>query len=310
MLPLTLQELATVTDGKLYLADLPPLDGVQQPVHGIHFDIDPLAPGGLYWDLSTSRESSFGKPELAFAKGAAGVVTCHEPSSPWAGRYSLIVDNCQLALRQLAHYLRQIMAQRVLLLGPSLSQPEYVEALQRSLTIATEQPSPALPFTIGEATYIETHCEPRLSMLQSLHEDSLYATLLVSTPDFLILGRTDADSLNQHSPSAFKRLIHCLPPTGTILYCDLSPAPPVSWAPHFDMPSWSQLCTTAGINYLRIGTDHHADFQMRPISATDTSHILRIDDDWTELPDGSYEHTIVQATAIVAATVLAQSRAA
>lgn len=310
MLELSLQELATVTDGKLCLADLPPLDGVQQPIRSIAFEIDQLSPGSLYWDLSTSLETSFGKPELAFAKGAAGVVTSHAYNAPWAGRYSLIVDNCQLALRQVAHYLRQVTAQRLLLLGPSLSQPDCIEALQRSLKMPCPKNAPGPPFTIGGTTHFETSFQTRLSTLQSLHEASLYATLLLNAPDFLILGRADADCINQQSPAAFKQLIHCLPPTGTILYCDLSPAPPASWPPHFDMPSWCQICASAGIAYFRIGTDHHADFQMRPASTTETSHVLRIDDGWTQLPDGTYAQTMVQATAIVAAAVLDQGRAA
>jgi len=310
MFPLALQELARVIDGQLVLADLPPIDGDLQSVQSIHFDIDQLESNGIYWDLSSSREESFGLPELAYAKGAAGVITSYAPGSPWAGRYSLIVDDCQLALQKFAHHLCQSKKKQSLLLGPSLYNPGNITALQATLKIPASTGAKENHVPLGELTHLGSSGDVQLSALQTLDSPSLYATVLLSAADFIVFGRADADHIRQAPPSTFHTLTQFLQPTATILYCDLSLEPPTGWLSEVGAPTWSQTCAAAGISYLRIGSDHHADFQVRPVSSTDPSQVMRIGCDWTPLSTGPYDQIIAQATALGAATVINHTRAA
>ena len=73
MSTLSLRDLATVTDGSLHLGDLPPVSGDLETVNRIDFELDTLAPGGLYWDLSHSHEGAFGKPETKASRRTSSV---------------------------------------------------------------------------------------------------------------------------------------------------------------------------------------------------------------------------------------------
>jgi hypothetical protein len=94
MTTLCLQDLADITGGRLTLAAMPPLDGIWSRVGRVVFKASEAQPGDLFWRLAEGSCDL----ELAFLRGAAGVVTSGRTTEPWPGRFALRVQNCAHAL--------------------------------------------------------------------------------------------------------------------------------------------------------------------------------------------------------------------
>ena len=301
---LSLRELATVIDGSLSLGDLPPLDGDQQTVSDIDFNLNNLSPNGLYWDLSHSRKSGFGKPELAFAKGSAGVLTEHEDSEPWAGRYALRVTNCQFALRQLAYFLRQRARQQALLLFPAAAVQRKLAAIRTLLEIPANPDSLSGAPSFGTASHIGTSSVLRIHALTNLTDASLPATLLLATPDLIILGRPDAAWLGRQSRPTLYGIIESLAPDGAILYCDLPEDACPAEEPANPRPAWMKVFATTGIRCLRVGSDYTADFQVQTSISAQMPYSLKIGHRCLRLPARSFAEVAAAATALSSAILL------
>lgn len=301
---LSLRDLATVTDGSLHLGDLPPLSGDLETVNRIDFDLDTLAPGGLYWDLSHSHEGAFGKPEVAFLKGAAGVLVDRYHSEPWAGRYTLRVSNSQLAIRQLAYFLRQGAQRQTLLLWPAVAGQPWLATmralLERPMIGETGARSPA----IASATELCSSNRLRVLALDNLPAPSVYATLLLAAPNLLVLGRSDGRWLAEQSQQSLCRIVESLPPDGAMLYCALSDSCATVAATVTARPAWMEVFVAAGIRCLQIGSNTTADLQVVPTPQGPGAHALVMGQSSLSLSGLSYEQGVATATVFAAALLL------
>ena len=93
---LCLQDLLEMTGGELKLAAMPPLEGELTPIQRIVLQPRSIEAGDVFWCLAAERCDI----ELAFLRGAVGVVCANWTVEPWPGRFVLIVDDTVAALEQ------------------------------------------------------------------------------------------------------------------------------------------------------------------------------------------------------------------
>src|SRR6478736_1003809 len=93
---LCLQDLVELTGGELKLAVMPPLAGELTPIERIMLRPDSVETGDLFWCLAADRCDI----ELAFLRGAIGIVCSNWTVEPWPGRFVLVVDDTIAALQQ------------------------------------------------------------------------------------------------------------------------------------------------------------------------------------------------------------------
>ncbi len=100
MFDLSVRQLAQLIDGQLHLGGPPPLDGGLTSVGRIVLEARRVARGDVYWAVDQVMHGGHQHAEEAQARGAAGVVsTRHIP--PWAGCWSILVDDSRDALARL-----------------------------------------------------------------------------------------------------------------------------------------------------------------------------------------------------------------
>jgi UDP-N-acetylmuramoyl-tripeptide--D-alanyl-D-alanine ligase len=102
MLEIALCELVHEIGGKLSLGCMPPLAGDATPIGRIVIDSRQVEDGDVFWALKGPNHDGTDYVDEAFARGASGVVVQSRSIEPWAGRWSLQVEDSQLALWQLA----------------------------------------------------------------------------------------------------------------------------------------------------------------------------------------------------------------
>jgi hypothetical protein len=98
---LCLHDLAELTGGKLRLAAMPPREGELAWVQRFVLNANAAGEGDVYWCLGRLD----GAAELAFFRGALGVVVADRQIEPWPGRFSLLVDDPAAALQRLVEAL-------------------------------------------------------------------------------------------------------------------------------------------------------------------------------------------------------------
>jgi UDP-N-acetylmuramoyl-tripeptide--D-alanyl-D-alanine ligase len=103
---LTVSELRTITGGRLRLGSMPPRDGETTQVGPIVTDSRRVQPDTVFWGLKGTQFDGACFAEDALVRGASGVVVSGRTVEPWAGRWSLEVDNGLDALRNLASWHR------------------------------------------------------------------------------------------------------------------------------------------------------------------------------------------------------------
>lgn len=117
-----LRQLAETIDGQLQLGSMPPLGGDLEPVGPVVTDVRRIRPGDVYWALQTAPDNLAARAEEAFARGAAGAVVSGRRLEPWAGTFSVVVEDPQSALWRLARRIRAEFTGRMLALAGSLDQ--------------------------------------------------------------------------------------------------------------------------------------------------------------------------------------------
>jgi hypothetical protein len=103
---LYLQDLAEFTGGEVRLASMPPLAGELTPIDRILLKPSAIEPGDVFWCLAADRCDI----ELAFFRGAIGVVCTNRAANPWPGRFVLLVNDAVAALESLVEGLSQQLA--------------------------------------------------------------------------------------------------------------------------------------------------------------------------------------------------------
>jgi hypothetical protein len=97
---LCIDDLARITGGALRLASMPPRDGELARIDRIVLSAGATSPGDVFWCLS--REA--GDVDLAYMRGALGVVAPGWPIEPWAGRFSLQVGDPAASLARFVRH--------------------------------------------------------------------------------------------------------------------------------------------------------------------------------------------------------------
>jgi UDP-N-acetylmuramoyl-tripeptide--D-alanyl-D-alanine ligase len=112
-MPLTIAELRDITGGRLRLAAMPPRHGETTHVGPIVTDSRRVQAETVFWGLVGNRFDGSCFAEDALVRGAAGVVVAGRDVEPWAGRWTLKVDDGLAALWKLAAWKRRRFAGRV-----------------------------------------------------------------------------------------------------------------------------------------------------------------------------------------------------
>jgi len=102
MIEIALCELVHEIGGRLSLGSMPPLAGEASPVGRIVTDSRQVECGDVFWGLVGPNHDGTDYVDEAFSRGASGVVVQSRAVEPWAGRWSLQVEDTQHALWQLA----------------------------------------------------------------------------------------------------------------------------------------------------------------------------------------------------------------
>ncbi|HEV2968447.1 MAG TPA: UDP-N-acetylmuramoyl-tripeptide--D-alanyl-D-alanine ligase [Pirellulales bacterium] len=104
---LTIGDLHELLGGALRFGAMPPRDGDAALVGRVVTDSRTVEPEEVFWGLVGPRFNGAHFGEEAFVRGASGVVTSGRRVEPWAGRWSLEVDDSHRALWELADWSRR-----------------------------------------------------------------------------------------------------------------------------------------------------------------------------------------------------------
>jgi UDP-N-acetylmuramoyl-tripeptide--D-alanyl-D-alanine ligase len=99
---LSIADLHAIIGGRLRMGDMPPREGDCAGVGTINTDSRLVQPGDVFWGLRGPQHDGSHFAEEALSRGAVGVVTSGRWAAPWAGRWSIEVDDSQAALWRLA----------------------------------------------------------------------------------------------------------------------------------------------------------------------------------------------------------------
>lgn len=164
---LCIQDLARITGGRLRLGSLPPLGGDMEPIGRVVVDARDVLPGDVFWSLDNGVHDRAGRAEEAFARGAVGIVTAGQEVEPWAGKFSILVDDARWALWQLAAWSRRQFFGQVITVAGELGKTTTQRMIDAVLGVRFHGASP------GQTA--SDHLRVLLSML-ALDETHDYAT--------------------------------------------------------------------------------------------------------------------------------------
>lgn len=114
---LTLADLHELLGGKLRLGAMPPCDGEATLVGPMVVDSRTVEPDEVFWGLVGSRFNGAHFAEEAFVRGASGVVVSGRRVEPWAGRWTLEVEDSRKSMLQLAAWNRSQCAAPIVAVG-------------------------------------------------------------------------------------------------------------------------------------------------------------------------------------------------
>jgi hypothetical protein len=98
MLRATIDDLRIACSGTLRLGSMPPLDGERTLIRGVTHYLSQIVPGSVYWPLDLSSHDLADGYEVrlaeeALAQGATGVVIAGRRITPWAGCWTLQIND-------------------------------------------------------------------------------------------------------------------------------------------------------------------------------------------------------------------------
>ena len=111
------RDIVEIVGGEVRLGSLPPLDGEMQPVDRIVTDCRHVRPGDVFWAASNSGNHGADFAELAFSRGATGVVVSGRRVEPWAGKFCIQVGDTDEALRRLGAWARDMFGGSLILVA-------------------------------------------------------------------------------------------------------------------------------------------------------------------------------------------------
>jgi UDP-N-acetylmuramyl pentapeptide synthase len=99
---LSIADLQEIIGGRLRLGAMPPRDGLCAPVGKVVTDSRIVDPGDVFWGIRGAQHDGSQFAEEALLRGAEGLVTSGRWVVPWAGRWTLEVEDSLVALCRLA----------------------------------------------------------------------------------------------------------------------------------------------------------------------------------------------------------------
>lgn len=133
MISLSLEQLAEIVGGRLTLGSPPPLGGEWDPAGRMVAEIERVQPGDIFWGFAADGEDDARKADEALARGAQGVVVAHRPIEPWAGRFTLRVENTRWAWWKLARHARAEFTGRVIMAAGGLGKSSALHLIDQVL---------------------------------------------------------------------------------------------------------------------------------------------------------------------------------
>lgn len=107
MASLSIEELQEIVHGSLTLSSMPPRGGLWAPLGRIVCDSRQVQRGDVFWGLPGNCCDGSFFAEEALMRGAQGTIVAGRHVEPWAGCFSLCVDDSRRALRQLGQWSRR-----------------------------------------------------------------------------------------------------------------------------------------------------------------------------------------------------------
>ena len=304
---LSVRDIATITAARLHLADLPPLLGALEPVTSIHFTLDSLETGSLFWTLGPADSSASLRAELSFMQGASGLLLDSRHVEPWAGRYTLRVSNSRLALRHLAAFLRSRRTSQVIAVTPRPAGDPTCHFLQAIL----DQPPPIPPW---HPATVQLAATPSTTLIKLTDPITAHgsASLLLASPNFLLTGHADPFLTNHCDRHVIHQLLESLLPNGHLVYTELLnltelPDP----LPAVDLPiRWTQALADTDMTLFRIGTSHLADLRITGTHDHLGKTYLQVDDFSLPYTTATFPDAVARLTAYGVGRLLGQQRLA
>lgn len=91
----------------MHLGMMPPLGGGFEPIGRVVVDVTDVQPGDVFWEIQPASQGIAARADQAFAQGALGAVVAGRHVEPWAGKFSVAVEDASSALWQLAAWSRR-----------------------------------------------------------------------------------------------------------------------------------------------------------------------------------------------------------
>jgi hypothetical protein len=113
---LCLLDLVQLTGGQLRLAAMPPRDGELAALGKIVLDAAVIQPGDVFWCLACPACDV----EMAFLRGAMGIVISQRSVEPWPGRFCVLVEDAVAALARVIEGMRDQESEEFGVEGPEL----------------------------------------------------------------------------------------------------------------------------------------------------------------------------------------------
>jgi hypothetical protein len=306
MATLSVRDLATITAGRIHLADLPPIMGVREVITSIHFTLNSLCAGSLFWNLQPDASADTLQAELSFMQGASGLLLDSRDVEPWAGRYTLRVSNAHLALRHLAAYLRDRRCSRVIAITPRPPGDPTGHYLESML----EPSAPRISWDPAEARILNSESDTLIELTEPIaaHEN---ASLLLAGPQLLLTGHDDPFLTQYKDRHVIHQLLESLLPNGTLVFSELLNlnAFPATNTLASLPDQWARALDQTDITLFRIGPSREADIRITPARGTQGQRHLEVDDFFLPYTPATFAKTVARLTAYGVGRLLGQHQA-
>ena len=141
---LCIQDLVELTGGRLSMAMMPPKHGNLAIIERIVFAPEDAGENDVYCRLAPLA----GDIELAFLRGAIGVIAAGKMSEPWPGRFCLEVDDALAAMTHIVDHLLSNVGEDSFAASPELKVLQLCAARRADITR-----QPCERFAIGETNH-------------------------------------------------------------------------------------------------------------------------------------------------------------
>ena len=193
-----IRDIVDIVGGQLRLGRLPPLDGDFLPVDRIVTNSRHVRPGDLFWAATVAGTHGANFAELAFSRGAAGVVISGRHVEPWAGKFCVQVEDADQALLQLGAWAREMFAGTLVLMINQTGETGLRQAIDavlrrnfvgKSLRAASHLPD-ELALALLQLSFQQDYGVLEVSVTDN---KQLVEVVSVCNPDILVLSaRRDA----------------------------------------------------------------------------------------------------------------------